>query len=165
MRVSPRRANGGCWSCHSLIVVGHCRKYQIPVFARVRAVVGYLRGLPLVPFEVAANAPGRGLLDVDHCAGLASGAVMQCHIAVDASGKQGSRKMMFGVAAVGYDDLAIEYHVIGIPVSVVWLLLRMQISFQHSSSQRKEPVSLSPGPKSKSSSTFEAPSRERGFQT
>ena len=63
--------------------------YQIPVFARVRAAVGYLRGLPLVPFEVGANAPGRGLLDVDHCAGLASGAVMQSHIALDASGKQG----------------------------------------------------------------------------
>ena len=46
---------------------------------------------------------------------------MQCHIALDASGKQGSRKIMFGVAAVGYDDLAIEYHVIGIPVLVVWL--------------------------------------------
>jgi hypothetical protein len=56
--------------------------------ACVRAAVGYLRGLPLVPFEVAANAPGRGLLDVE---------------------------------------------------PVVWLLLRMQISFQHSSSQRKEP--------------------------
>ena len=82
--------------------------YQIRAFARVRAAVGYLRGLPFVPFEVAANAPGRGLLDVDHCAGLASGAVVQCHIALDASGKQGSRKMMFGVAAVGYDDLAIE---------------------------------------------------------
>ena len=57
---------------------------------------------------------------------------MQRHIALDASGKQGSRKIMFGVAAVGYDDLAIEYHVIGVPVSVVWLLLRMQISFQRS---------------------------------
>ena len=45
---------------------------------------------------------------------------MQCHIALDALGKQGSRKIMFGVAAVGYDELAIEYHVIGVPVSVVW---------------------------------------------
>jgi hypothetical protein len=27
---------------------------------------------------------------------------MQCHLALDASGKQGSRKIMFGVAAVGY---------------------------------------------------------------
>jgi hypothetical protein len=57
---------------------------------------------------------------------------MQCHIAPDASGKQGSRKIMLGVAAVGYDDLAMEYYVIDVPVSVVWLLLRMQISFQHS---------------------------------
>ena len=63
-------------SCHSLIVVGHCRKYQTTVFARVRAAVGYLRGLPLVSFEVAANAPGHGLLDVDHCAGLVGEAVM-----------------------------------------------------------------------------------------
>src|SRR6476660_567291 len=113
----PNR-NRRYWSCHSLIVIWHCRKYQIPIFARVRAAVGYLRGLPLVPFEVAANAPRRGLLDVDHCAGLASGAVMQCDIALDASGKQGSRKIMFGVAAVGYDDLAIEYHVIGVPTSM-----------------------------------------------
>src|SRR4029077_9712670 len=127
------------------------RRYQIPVFARVRAAVGYLRGLPLVPFEVAANAPGRGLLDVDHCARLASGAVMQCHIALDASSKQRSRKIMFGVAAVGYDDLAIEYHVIGVPVSVVWLLLRMQISFQHSSSQEKSQEVVS-RPESRSSS-------------
>src|SRR4029077_10458117 len=134
-----------------LIVVWHCRKYQIPVFARVRAAVGYLRRLPLVPFEVTANAPGRGLLDVDHSAGLASGAVMQCHIALDASGKQGSRKIMFGVASVGYDDLAIEYHVIGVPVSVVWLLLRMQISFQHSSSQEKSQEVVS-RPESRSSS-------------
>src|SRR6476660_6148339 len=50
---------------------------------------------------------------------------------------------MFGIAAVGYDDFAIEYHVIRVPVSVVWLLLRMQISFQHSSSQRKEPGGIS----------------------
>src|SRR4029077_10763207 len=42
---------------------------------------------------------------------MLSGAVMQCHIALEAAGKQGSRKIMFGVAAVGYDNLAIEYHV------------------------------------------------------
>src|SRR4029077_14333578 len=122
------------------------RRYQIPVFARVRAAVGYLRGLPLVPFEVAANAPGRGLLDVDHRARLASGAVMQCHIALDASGKQGSRKIMLGVAAVGYDDLAIEYHVMGAPVSVVWLLLRMQISFSAFILPNKRARRWSPGP-------------------
>ena len=65
---------------------------------------------------------------------------MQSHIARDAPGKEGLRKIMFGIAAVAYNDIAIEYHVMGIPMSVVWLLLRMQISFQHSSSQRKEPV-------------------------
>ena len=48
---------------------------------------------------------------------------MQCHIALDASGKQGlAQGQCSGSRLVGYDHLAIECHVIGVPVSVGWPL-------------------------------------------